>query len=449
VKGGRRFGYGQRTVSQQAIADPFGLVGKTLDGQFRIERVIGEGGFGVVYKAQHLSLGQPVAVKALKIFAEDAKVQETLLARFREEARLLYTLSQSTLQIVRSLDFGGVETASGAWAPYMVLEWLEGRTIAQDLEQRRARGMRGRTLEEALALLEPAAEGLRVAHEHRVAHRDVKPANFFIVNSAGKPNVKVLDFGIAKILREDDKGATKGTLASFTYLYAAPEQLDPRRGATGLATDVYAFALVLTELLTDRPPVDARDVVTLLKTVSDPTVRPTPRVRGGNVPDAVEAVCRRALAVEPSARYQSIGELWTALKDAVDRAKAPSSGDVGSTRRSGSPPFMTPPPGSMPVAQPPSYGAVPAMTHAPSMPQHAPSMPQQTQQPYANPQPMMPYPQSPPRQPMRYWPHPVRRIMPNNGSSSAYVALALAVGIIAFFFAGCGVLLRACAAAGN
>ena len=81
-------------------------------------------------------------------------------------------------------------------------------------------------------------------------------------------------------MKEGEQAGTKGTFASFTWLYAAPEQLDPRLGQTGLQTDVYAFALVLTELLTDRPPVDARDVVSILKASSDPTVRPTPRSRG-------------------------------------------------------------------------------------------------------------------------------------------------------------------------
>jgi len=94
--------------------------------------------------------------------AEDHTVQDALFAKFKDEAKLLYTLSQESLHIVRSMDFGAVNTPNGAWAPYMVLEWLQGKSLADDLHQRRRAGMRGRTLEEALTLLEPAAEGLTV-----------------------------------------------------------------------------------------------------------------------------------------------------------------------------------------------------------------------------------------------------------------------------------------------
>jgi serine/threonine-protein kinase len=304
-------------VSSAQLEDPFGLVGTTLDGQYRADQVVGEGGYGVVYRGWHASLEQPIAIKALKVMsADDRAVQDALFAKFKDEAKLLYTLSQASLHIVRSMDFGAVTTATGAWAPYMVLEWLQGRSLAEDLSQRRKRGMQGRTLDEALALLEPAAEGLGVAHHRRVAHRDIKPANFFLLDANEGPKVKVLDFGIAKIIRDGEGPGTRSPFASFTWLYAAPEQLDPRIGQTGLATDVYSFALLLSELLTDRVPTEGRDVVSLLRAATDPTVRPTPRQRGANVPDGIEVACRRALAVDPKVRFATIPELWAALSAA-------------------------------------------------------------------------------------------------------------------------------------
>lgn len=451
-------------VPEEAIQDPFGLVGKTLDGQYRVDQAVGEGGFGVVYKGWHLSLEQPVAIKALKVFAEDPNVQEALLARFKEEAKLLYTLSQASLHIVRAIDFGGVMTVSGAWSPYMVLEWLEGRTIAEDLDDRRRRGLRGRTIEEAMALLGPAAEGLSVAHQRRIAHRDVKPANFFVVNGPGAPNVKVLDFGIAKILRDGETGGTKSPFASFTYLYAAPEQLDPRIGATGLATDVYAFALVLTELLTGRSAIEGRDVVSIMREVTDPVVRPTPRARGANVPDAVEAVCRRALAVDPAARYPSIHELWSALRDAIARSKLPAESTLAP--RTATAQIPTPPPASMPAAQRPSYGLPAAPASAAQRPSYGlPAAPPSTQGYHAPSQPRIPYAppptpmppappvmppgaigQLPPQMPApRYWPQPVRRILPQS-NSSAWIAAVIALGIVGVLFTGCGVLFNACLA---
>lgn len=381
-------------MTRNVITDPFALVGATLEGQYRVERIVGEGGFGVVYRGRHLALDQPVAIKALKgLDAEDPRINELVLQKFREEARLLYTLSQSSLHIVRSTDFGAVTTPSGAWAPFMILEWLDGVSLSDDLDARRERGMRGRSLDEAFAILEPAAEGLGIAHQRHVAHRDIKPGNLFLLRDKSGPTVKVLDFGIAKIMKEGEQAGTKGTFASFTWLYAAPEQLDPRVGQTGLATDVYAFTLLLTELLTDRTPVEGRDVVAILKAATDPTRRPTPRSRGANVPDDVEAVCRRALAVDPKQRYATVTELWSALASArasrafvVTRAHAaapmsmvsPSLVGSGAVPPApGSAPLVTPGPAQGPFHTPPARPSHTAMVpsvdgRGPSSPRHLP-----------------------------------------------------------------------------
>lgn len=376
-------------MSSQAIADPFGLVGTVLEGQFRVDAVVGEGGFGVVYRGRHLGLDQPVAIKVLKgLDTGNAELNQTILEKFREEARLLYTLSQVSLNVVRSLHFSALVSPTGSFAPFMVLEWLDGRSLADDLTERRSRGMTGRTIEEAWAILEPAAAGIAAAHERNVVHRDIKPANLFLVKDASR--VKVLDFGVAKIMKEGEAVGTKGTFASFTWLYATPEQLDPRYGRSGLATDVYAFALVVTELLTDKQPVEARDPVAILKAATDPTMRPTPRTRGAkNVPDAVEVACRRALAVDPAARFGSIKDFWAALAQARSpsphvintgpmpaRASAPQLSRVPAAPPSSSlrtaqpmmrtpPPMMTgppawaPPPGTFPPAPPPATGSGP------------------------------------------------------------------------------------------
>ena len=294
-------------VTAWGLSDPFGLVGSVIDRQFRVDAVVGEGGFGVVYKGWHLSLDQPVALKALKMpEARDASTQGELLAKFREEAKITYVLSQATLSVVRIIDFGATKAPTGAWVPFAVQEWLDGETLAQELRGRRTQGMRGRTLHEAMALLEPAARALALAHERRVAHRDVKPGNFFLMApgaASGGVTIKLLDFGIAKVMRE---GATHGETASsgivsFTPGYAAPEQIDARYGSTGPWTDVYGLALVLMEA-PDGPPPVRRD--------GHPRPRPggarrhtdvrRRALRGVPVPDAVEAVFARALAVDPA-----------------------------------------------------------------------------------------------------------------------------------------------------
>jgi serine/threonine protein kinase len=471
------------------LEDPFALVGTTLDGQYRADQVVGEGGYGVVYRGWHVSLEQPIAIKALKVMsAEDRAVQDALFAKFKDEAKLLYTLSQESLNIVRSMDFGAVTTASGAWAPYMVLEWLQGRSLADDLAQRRRARMGGRTLDEALALLEPAAEGLTIAHRRRVAHRDIKPANFFLLDSepGAPPRVKVLDFGIAKIIRDGEGPGTRSPFASFTWLYAAPEQLDPRIGQSGLATDVYSFALLLSELLTDRVPTEGRDVVSLLRAAIDPTVRPTPRQRGATVPDAIEVACRRALAVDPKARFASIAELWAALSAARRPTLPPSLGaasNVPTTKPSAtgtpapqapsasfhaappqSPPPHSPPPQSPSAFQsPPAYGQPgPSAPYPPgayppgSGPPHYPQGPPVTYpsahgqpSPFAprshggpmSPMPMSPPPMSPPPGTGMY---PQRRFIPQ-GPSALPIVLAVVGLVFGLLFVGtCAALHAAC-----
>ncbi|HEY6459521.1 MAG TPA: serine/threonine-protein kinase [Polyangiaceae bacterium] len=347
------------------VTDPFGLVGSVIERQFRIDAVVGEGGFGVVYKGWHLALDQPIAIKALKMpETRDASMQGLLLQKFREEAKLTYVLSQATLNVVRTIDFGATTAPTGAWVPFAVLEWLEGETLAQELRRRRTQGRQGRTLAEAMALLEPAARALALAHQRRVAHRDVKPGNLFLMAPAAAANgvmVKLLDFGIAKVMREGatQGGATSTGIVSFTPGYAAPEQVEGRYGGTGPWTDVYGLALVLTELMTDRVPFDATDVPELLRQVLDPGVRPTPRSRGAFVPDAFEAVMARSLSVDPRARPRDAGEMWAALVAAAAVHAAP---------------LPTPPPGSMQAAaasylpQPASNGYAPGPAHPAAAP---------------------------------------------------------------------------------
>ena len=130
----------------EAPSDLFGLVGTILDGQYRVDAVVGHGGFGVVYRGFHLTFEQPVAIKVLKLPEIDAPTQNVILGKFREEAKLQYVLSQASLNVVRSIGFGALNTPSGVWAPFVVLEWLEGKSLAADLAARNAEGRGGRGL---------------------------------------------------------------------------------------------------------------------------------------------------------------------------------------------------------------------------------------------------------------------------------------------------------------
>src|SRR5688572_27189034 len=182
-------------------SDPFGLIGKVLGGQFRVDEAIGEGGCSVVYKGFHMGLKEPVAVKCLRLpQLEKKELADQFSHRFRDESRIAYRLSQGNLNIARSITSGTTQDARGAVVPYMVLEWLAGETLAQDFKKRRDAGAKGRSVAEAIQLFGTAAEALGYAHAHGVIHRDVKPQNLFLAQTREGTKLKVLDFGMAKIL---------------------------------------------------------------------------------------------------------------------------------------------------------------------------------------------------------------------------------------------------------
>ncbi|WP_437593202.1 protein kinase domain-containing protein [Sorangium sp. So ce1000] len=299
-------------------SDPFGWVGSIIDGQFAVEALAGEGAFGVVYRARHLGFDAPVAVKCLKIPAGlSADQQDGFLAKFREEARLLHQLSRRTMGIVQALDIGAAAAPKGPWTPYIVMEWLEGETLEQDLKRRSAEKLPPRSLGEAIRLLAPVASALAVAHDENVSHRDVKPANLFLLGD----RMKVLDFGLAKVFSETPTFAealvqTGRTFRAFTPQYGAPEQFSPRFGATGPWTDVYAMALILIEVASGQPALSGGDVIQLFVASSDESIRPSFRARGVNANADVEAVLGRALAINPSQRFHNLGEMWAALEAA-------------------------------------------------------------------------------------------------------------------------------------
>jgi serine/threonine-protein kinase len=309
--------------------DVFDWVGATVAGKYRVEAVVAEGGFGVVYRAQHLGFDTPIALKCLKVPARlQGTERDKFLEAFVAEGKLLHQLSRATVGIVQAMDVGAETSPNGTWTPYLALEWLEGSTLEEDLAARAAAGLPGRTLTETIALLEPAARALAVAHERGIAHRDIKPANLFVTDLGGRRIVKVVDFGIAKVMTEVTSltralQATGASLQAFTPQYGAPEQFDRSRyGATGPWSDVFAFALVLVEVLSGRVALDGGDTTQLFIASVHPARRPTPRQCGVHVPDAIEAVMARAVAIEPRDRFHSAGEFWDALIEAAGRVSS-------------------------------------------------------------------------------------------------------------------------------
>jgi len=306
--------------------DFYGLVGQVLDGQFRVDKAVGEGGFSVVYRGEHLGLEEPVAIKCLKLQPQlGSAIVENFVRRFRDESRIHYKLSKNSLAIARTIGAGTAMTPkTGALIPYMVLEWLDGFSLSQQLDARRARGEKGRSLAEVVRLLDPVAEAMAMAHSFGVIHRDLNPSNIFIATLPGggfKP--KILDFGVAKVLSDHvlslgPRAVTLAQLRIFTPSYGAPEQFDERFGAIGPWTDVYALALMVVELLTDRTPNEGEDLSELMDHACFSSQRPTPRALGIVTGDAVEDVMLNALAVRPTDRPSDIGEFWGGLKHAIN-----------------------------------------------------------------------------------------------------------------------------------
>jgi serine/threonine protein kinase len=303
----------------EANQDRFGLIGTELEGKFRVERFVAEGGFAAVYQAVHLTLERPVAVKVLKTPPEfNQEARDAFFEKFAFEAKSIARISHPN--IVQVLDYGASTMPNGETAPWMVLEWLTGQTLDQDLKVRRESG--GRTPEEALTLLRPVFEAMAFAHEEGIAHRDIKPANMMVAQARRGAQLRLLDFGIAKIMGEEESagsGMTKTMTAmqAFSPKYAAPEQIGGAR--TGPWTDVHAMGIILTEVLTDLPPYNGKDMTSRFAEALSP-VRPTPLKRKIDV-GAWEPIIAKATALQPTDRYPDCGEFLAALESALPNAR--------------------------------------------------------------------------------------------------------------------------------
>lgn len=346
--------------------DTLKLVGRTIADKYAVESVVGEGGFATVYRAKHLLWKRPVALKVFKGFGDMAeKDRERLLEEFVQEGALLADLSERTAAIVQARDVAIWRSDSGEHVPYMVLEWLDGATLEAVLHDEKGRGLPPRTVEQVVKLLDPAAEALALAHRKGIAHRDVKPGNLFVLGDPrGGATVKLLDFGIAKVVSDAHRMAggftkTSGSVTSFTPAYGAPEQFSRTHGATGPWTDVFALALVVVEAATGKEALQGDDFLQLGTSSASPTHRPTPRALGATVSDEVEAIFARALAVKPGDRFQTAGDFWSALRDAfrmdpmrgmTDPLPQPSVGAGVETARTVAVPGMHPESATAPPA---------------------------------------------------------------------------------------------------
>jgi serine/threonine-protein kinase len=281
------------------------VVGEVLAGKYRVDRVLGAGGMGVVVAATHVDLGQRVA---LKFLLPHALQNAEAAARFLREARAAVKIDSE--HVARVIDVGRLENG----APYMVMEYLEGRDLSDHTK--------GPSLpaEDAVDFLLQACEAMAVAHTMGIVHRDLKPANLFLAQRPdGSPIVKVLDFGISKVSETDapSSSLTQTSAVMGSPLYMSPEQMRSARNADA-RSDIWALGTILYELLTGEPPFNGETLGEVFAAVMTAEPRP-PRALRPDLPLGLERVVLHALEKDPARRYANIGDLAAALQEFAPR----------------------------------------------------------------------------------------------------------------------------------
>jgi serine/threonine-protein kinase len=284
-------------------------VGTVLAGKYRVDRLLGRGGMGMVVAATHLQLARPVA---LKFVLGEWSNHEVLIERFLREARACAKLQDE--HVCKVHDVGTLEDG----APYIVMELLEGRDLASRVAHQGPLDVptaAGYVLQACIALAE--------AHSVGIVHRDLKPANLFVARRPdGTDIVKVLDFGIAKVQDNVSQGLTATMSVMGSPGYMSPEQLRSAKGVDA-RSDIWGLGVILYELVSAQRPFEAQTITEMaVKVAVDPT--PPIPVR---VPPAFERLVQQCLSKSPDARFKDVAALANALASFArpeDRALATS-----------------------------------------------------------------------------------------------------------------------------
>jgi eukaryotic-like serine/threonine-protein kinase len=302
----RALGPNQAPSGVAAAVDADALSPGTVAGAYVLKKEIASGGGGTVYEAKHRVLGPRAAVKVLR---RQLAASPQMVTRFVREAQAVNMIKHPSIVDIYEFD----TLPDGR--PFYVMELLEGTDVRSILHDR------GRfPPAEVLEILEPVCAALQVAHEHGIVHRDLKASNIFVAQSGGKRTVKLLDFGIAKLMHPDasEAGLTVvGTRLGTSYTMA-PEQIrgdgvDPR-------TDIYALGVVLYHLLTGQYPFRAETMTDIERQhLEAPPPRPS---KAAPVSAAFDAVVLRCMEKTPERRFQSAKSFLEALREAVGTRSA-------------------------------------------------------------------------------------------------------------------------------
>jgi serine/threonine protein kinase len=354
-----------------ADPDPRELVGSTVDDRYRILEFIGQGGMGNVYKAEHVTIRRPVA---LKLLHPALATLDAIRKRFEREAFAIGRIDHPNC--VNVSDFGKLQDGS----LYLVMEYLQGESLGDRLDRDRRILPR-----RALHITRHVLRGLGHAHRAGIVHRDVKPENVFLLEQEDDAEfAKILDFGIAKLIGVGETGdlddkLTQAGVAFGTPIYLSPEQAvgdpaDPR-------SDLYSVTVMLFEMIAGQPPFYSEDKLQIL---AMHTSRLPPRLSDIApyipIPDGVEELIQRGLTKQPSQRYIDAVEYIAAIDQIIEpfsehtppNMRLSSQSDVnGSGQRAGSEPasgeHARPTPRPTPRPMTPHRAATPAVTPSPDL----------------------------------------------------------------------------------
>ena len=273
-------------------------------GRFRIQSLVGVGGMGRVYRARHEVLRRVVAIKVLR---KGLLTEPTVLRRFHREARAACRMEHPNVAYI--IDFGHSEEGE----PYLAMEFVEGPTLSAVMDQAGPL-----PVARMVRIWHQMALAMEAAHACDVIHRDLKPLNVILTTHRGEADqVKVLDFGLAKIIGPD--ATTNLTLESSTFgtpEYASPEQIT--EAPVDVRTDIYSFGVVGFKMLAGRPPYEGKTLEVMRGHVEGEIPRLQEVSGRADVPPALERIISRCLAKRPEDRFQSAGEIVTGLNGLSD-----------------------------------------------------------------------------------------------------------------------------------
>jgi serine/threonine-protein kinase len=283
-----------RLVDPPPEPPPDPLLGQTIDGRYKVEKMLGQGGMGIVYKAQHVILQKALAVKVLR--ADVSKDQE-IMSRFRQEAQSASAIGSQ--HIIDISDFGQLPDGS----TYFVMEFLGGRELTKVIESDRPIPP-----ERVVDIGSQLCDALGAAHDRGIVHRDMKPDNVFLIKRGGSDDfVKVLDFGIAKV------GGASSKLTKAGQVFGTPHYMSPEQCAgqgVDHRTDIYALGVILYELACGKVPFDADNLMGILtKHIYEKPIPLHQLPPPVEVPPGLEAVILRCLEKSPDHRYQTMAEV--------------------------------------------------------------------------------------------------------------------------------------------